>query len=116
MMLKFFASLIYLLQDLAPVRSTFAWTEVTSAADWRIRMDFASVVFDNKIYMFCGFSPYGNHLTSDVWSSGDGGTTWTEVVASAPWASRYSHSAVVLSNAIYIMGGKNPFGVHYNDV
>ncbi len=42
--------------------------------------------------------------------------TWELVIASAPWAARYSHTSVIdAAGAIYVIGG-NGIGTYYHDV
>ncbi len=44
------------------------------------------------------------------------GVTWTLVIASAPWAARYSHTSVIdAAGAIYVLGGNNG-GTFLNEV
>ena len=44
---------------------------------------------------------------NDVWISSDGATSWSLSTLTASWSGRDSHSAVVLSSTIILMGGYN---------
>ena len=45
------------------------------------------------------------------------GTTWTLVIANAPWAARFSHTTVIDSaGAIYVLGGGSSSKTFFNDV
>jgi len=68
-------------------------------------------VIDSKgtIYVMGGRS--GSTYLNDVWQSKDGGVTWAEVTADAPWAGRDGHATVIDSRGtIYVMGGRNGIG------
>jgi hypothetical protein len=70
-------------------------------------------VFDNKIWVIGGID-VNNTRVNDVWYSSDG-FNWIQITANAGWSSRYDHSAVVLNNKIWIMGGNGSAGF-LNDV
>ncbi len=45
------------------------------------------------------------------------GTTWTLVIASAPWAARFGHTSVVdAAGAIYVLGGRDGNNAYLKDV
>ena len=88
------------------------WQEVTAAAPWEPRAGAAVVVKDDYIYMLGGEDgftcdsgdsrcpPYFN----DVWRTQDG-EDWELVTASADWASRPGHVAVVVDDNLIVFGG-----------
>ena len=90
----------------APSSNLSNFTEVTSAADWTGRSEFATVVFNDAIYVMGGSDADGT--LNDVWSSSDG-ATWTQVTSSASWTARAKLWAAVLDNTIFLMGGWDYF-------
>ena len=90
-----------------------AWTNPGNAT-WKGRSNFASVVFQNQIFVIGG-NTGGTTYHNDVWSSIDG-TTWTQLVAGSPWGQRAFQKATVFNNKIWLMGGSAPGGTFYNDV
>lgn len=100
------------------------WTLAIANAPWAggnnsfpgDRVDFASAVFQNKIWVMGGEGTTNGH---DVWSSPDG-INWTLAVNSAPWAARAEFSAISLGNKLVTMGGLNNSSnggpALYNDV
>ncbi len=97
------------------------WKQATAHAGWTPRLAAATVVFRDKLWVLGGTEQYyygdAKSLKNDVWSSSDG-VTWTQATASAGWAPRAYHQAVVLGDKIYVMGGGNysPFYTAHNDV
>ena len=104
------------------------WREITSSAPWAARHNFQSVVLTNGDILVMGgwvFShtrPAGGGVqyistsTNDVWHSGDRGYSWNNVNASAPWTTRRSFQAVVLTNNdILVMGGASGVNNGYGD-
>jgi leucine-zipper-like transcriptional regulator 1 len=86
------------------------WTEATHNAPWPARVDHASVVFDNKIWVIGGMSDNpvikDEVFLNDVWWSADG-TNWTEATDNAPWIARCRHTSAVFEGKIWICGGLN---------
>lgn len=90
---------------------SMTWEMVTKKAEWQGRWDHASISFDDKIWIFGGFSSgeigRDNYL-EDVWSSEDG-HNWKMLTDSAPWGGRRGHSVVVLKNngteSVLLIGG-----------
>jgi len=77
------------------------WTFLGNAP-WAGRDRFASVIFNNQIFVIGG----KGHPQSfaDVWSSPDG-INWIQH-PNAPWSSfRHGHSALVFNGKIYLIGG-----------
>ena len=81
------------------------WVQKTAAAPWPARSQATAVGFGNKIYMIGGLINNNGTPSNDVWSSADGGTTWTQLTAHAPWSARSSLSSVVYQGYIWIFGG-----------
>ena len=89
------------------------WKEATSSAQFPVRQDFATLVFNDKLWVIGG----SDHLTiySDVWYSSDG-ATWTEATASAAFGKRFAHSSVVFDDRMWVIGGIDGNGNSRNDV
>lgn len=105
----------YLLSSTVPTSSTQAtWgqTNITGTAPWKIRADFACVVFNNRVYVSGGQDNAGTYL-NDVWSTDDF-VTWKQENSAAQWAGRFAHKMVVLGDTMYLCGGYN--GAYLNDV
>ena len=85
------------------------WTQVTAAAGWSARCDFAAVALHGQICVIDGF--YSCH---DVWASGDG-VTWTCLAKPAPWTARYDCQALDLNGQLWLLGGYC-FSAFTNDV
>lgn len=81
------------------------WALVNANASWDARNDFASVAYNNKMWLFAGESFTGNGFIqrNDVWSSSDG-VTWARE-PDAPWTGRTSISASLYNNKIWVTGG-----------
>ncbi|MBI5448787.1 serine hydrolase [Candidatus Gottesmanbacteria bacterium] len=74
-------------------------------AEWPERRSMSVVYFQNKLWMFGGWSPTSGY-SSNIWQSSDG-VTWTKVVESAPWPPREGQTAEVFQNKIWMVGGVN---------
>ena len=96
------------------------WTEQTATAPWGPRWEHtASVMTDGSIIITGGYSPSLPGALNDVWRSTDKGATWVQRTASASWAARMGHSAVVdpTGTLLYIMAGNTANSVtYYHDV
>eukprot|EP00931_Biecheleriopsis_adriatica_P105533 TRINITY_DN80097_c0_g1_i1.p1 TRINITY_DN80097_c0_g1~~TRINITY_DN80097_c0_g1_i1.p1 ORF type:complete len:1213 (+),score=251.50 TRINITY_DN80097_c0_g1_i1:167-3640(+) len=80
-----------------------AWRQVTAAAAWSPRSDFAAAA-DQRIWLLGGCDQDGRAL-SDVWLSDDG-KTWQQVQAAAPWGPRLGAAAVAfLDSHVILYGG-----------
>ena len=90
------------------------WELITNKAEFGKRRAAASVVFNDKIWIFGGWEKNDWRLKNDVWYSKDG-LNWIEAVDSAAWTPRKGHAAVVFNNKIYLMGGVDNTGA-VNDV
>ncbi|WP_067052512.1 PKD domain-containing protein [Methanofollis ethanolicus] len=82
------------------------WTKVNASAGWTVRDGHAAVALpDGSVIIMGGCDGSGNYL-NDTWRSTNGGTTWTEVNASAGWPARDGHAAVALPDgSVIVMGG-----------
>jgi hypothetical protein len=87
------------------------WICATDSAGWSGRSGHASVVFDDKIWIFGGLY-YG--YINDVWYSTDG-VNWTQAIDSVSWSRRVSHTSVIFDNKIWVLGGNDRNRVR-NDV
>ncbi|MBN2057747.1 MAG: Ig-like domain-containing protein [Candidatus Saganbacteria bacterium] len=88
------------------------WTQATASADWSNRMDFSSVVFDDKIWVIGGFT---NTYTNEVWASSDG-TNWDLMTAEAAFGARKGHTSVVFDDKIWVIGGYSSALSYTNEV
>ncbi len=80
---------------------TMKWKKVIDAP-WTAREGFASVVFDEKLWVMGGQKTEGE--LNDVWYSSDG-VMWTEATSDAPWTAREGLTSVAFDGKIWIMGG-----------
>ena len=88
------------------------WVKLTDNAPWGPRAGAIVVVKNGYIYLLGGEdgftcspdSPRCPPYFNDVWRSRDG-TNWELVTASADWAPRPGHQAVVLLNHFILFGG-----------
>lgn len=81
------------------------WNMAKEHAEWPERRSMSVVYFQNKLWMFGGWSPTSGY-SSNIWQSSDG-VTWTKVVESAPWPPREGQTAEVFQNKIWMVGGVN---------
>lgn len=86
------------------------WEQVTDHAGWSPRLAAGAVAFLGRLWILGGTEDYyfgdDASLRNDVWSSADG-KEWRRDVASAPWAPRAYHAAVVHNDRIWVLGGGN---------
>ena len=47
---------------------------------------------------------------NDVWATGDGGATWKEVSAAAPWSKRYNFGAAMTQLPTLVVSGEDDGG------
>jgi len=81
------------------------WELVTSAAAWQPRMQHASFVFQDKIWLIAGRNQSsGQGALCDVWSSRDG-RSCTLATSCAPFASRVGHGAIEFASRMWVYGG-----------
>lgn len=103
---------------LASADGGMSWKTLTINAGWSTRCCHAVVIVGSTIYVMGGHdmldAPSGPRgYKNDVWSSSDG-VRWAQL-ASAPWEARDALAAVVVGNAVVIMGGHSNERF-YNDV
>jgi hypothetical protein len=81
------------------------WTLAQGAA-FPARARHAAAVLNNRMYVVGGASDESFEATryNDVWSSADG-ITWTQDIASAPFAARGLHALVARNNELWLIGG-----------
>ena len=99
------------------------WTETTSGAQWSTRYDFATAVYDNKLWVIGGRGVVtGNdgmgrvEVFNDVWWT-ENGTNWYELpTGNSHWSPRSDFGAVVFNGSLYIMGGADINFNSKNDV
>jgi len=75
----------------------------SSCAPWGARIGAASVAVGNQIWLAGGSS--GDTWHNDVWTSMDGGATWTEVTGTASWSPRRHAGLVAIGRKLVILGG-----------
>lgn len=84
-------------------------------APWSGRVNHATTVFDNKMWVLGGSAGVSPGLfLNDVWYSSDG-ISWTQATANAAWSARDDHSVITFDNKLWVMGGNTATGV-VNDV
>ncbi len=83
-------------------------TNIENDASWSKRQDFASVVFNDEIYIIGGYDitvrGEKDCYREDVYKSSDG-INWTLLNDDAPFKGRRGHGAAVLNGYIYVAGG-----------
>ncbi len=74
--------------------------------------DFASVVFQGKMWVVGGYlssgptSYDGSGLSNRVWHSNED-EDWMRVEPNSPWQARYGHTSVVFDDRMWVMGGSH---------
>ena len=93
-----------------------AWEQDTGSAQFGIRNNHQSVVFDDgggeKMWVIGGNDR--NVANNDVWSSADG-VTWDESTATVGFTARSGHTSLVFNNSIWVIGG-NDGNTYFGDV
>ena len=84
------------------VNSQLLWKQATVSADWSVRYNHTSLIYDNKIWVLGGWD--GSDIFNDVWYSTDG-NNWQQATASADWSVRRSHTSLVYDNKMWVLGG-----------
>ena len=74
-----------------------SWELLLDSAPWSSRAVFASCASSDgsRLYVMGGSSAEQGGFCSDVWSSSDGGYTWSEVTRAADWQPRSGFAALV---------------------
>lgn len=94
--------------EVLPLGALGPWVRLTNAAPWGPRVLHMVASFNGALWVLGGQTDVNNAATAlnDVWTSTDGGSTWTLVTAAAPWAARgMSYDPVVLNGKLWIVGG-----------
>ena len=84
------------------------WTQVSVIGSiWSKRLGHSSVTMPDGRMVIMGGSDGTGNIYDDVWSSTDGGESWTLMFSEeAKWSARSGHSSVALSDgSIVLMGG-----------
>ncbi|MEK7066403.1 MAG: sialidase family protein [Patescibacteria group bacterium] len=81
------------------------WKLEKEHAEWPDRRSMSVVYFQDKLWMFGGWSPISGYA-SDVWQSTDA-INWTEVAVSSSFPIREGQTADVFGGKIWITGGVN---------
>ncbi len=90
------------------------WFQETASAQFSVRYDHSSVIFDGRMWVIGGKDENGYAL-SDVWSSSDG-IVWDIETSSAAFGPRYAHASVVYNGLIWLIGGLGDHDARCNDV
>ena len=89
---------------------------LVAQAAWSARRDHSAVAVEagTRIVVTGGTDYYGGTYYNDVWISGVGGATWTQLLAAAPYAQRYDFGFVNIAEKLFVFGGGGPAGT-FND-
>lgn len=98
------SEIFYQINGAATGSNVTTFNQNSPTANWSARQFFDVVDLNGVMYLIGGGPTLGLGQ-ADVWSSKDGGITWGQVTASAPFGARYGHRCVVFNGAIYLMGG-----------
>lgn len=92
------------------------WNIRLENAPWGARSGHTTVVLQNTNILIIGGTIDDTNFQNDIWSSSDGGRTWTRIVDHAEWPPRRFHTTNILNDgSIYLIGGESKTG-HLNDV
>ena len=78
------------------------WQQAVGNADWPIRDEHTSLVYDNKMWILGG--SWVNVYRNDVWYSTNG-RNWEQATGAAGWSSRHRHTSLVYDNKMWVLGG-----------
>jgi PGF-pre-PGF domain-containing protein len=87
------------------------WSEVNASAQFPLRYQQTSVVYDDNLWVIGG---YDTDYFNDTWHSGDG-NLWYPANLSAEFPARTLHTSVVNNNRMWVIGGVSG-GYLKNDV
>ncbi|MFN8027797.1 MAG: sialidase family protein [Acidimicrobiia bacterium] len=94
------------------------WTQQTAAAGWVGRAGLSAVALGKSLYVLAGSTnddssivggPPARKYFNDVWRSDDGGKTWEQVTAAAPWEPRAGAAVLTRGPWMYLFGGEEGF-------
>ena len=84
---------------------SLGWTKIHAGGVFNGRYNHPAAVFNNRVF-FHGGNNAGT-IYSDLWSSGDGGATWSSItVINNPLAALEGHAMVAYAGRLFIMGGQ----------
>lgn len=83
-----------------------AWVRLTENASYPARLNTATIVFQNRLWVIGG-SNHGGAPLRDIWSSSDG-KAWEKVTGEVPFLPRQSHTALVYNDKLWIIAGSTP--------
>jgi hypothetical protein len=66
-----------------------------------------------KVVICSGYAAFGSGYHNDCWMSSDGGSSFTQQTASAPWSGRSNFGMAFANGALVLFGGDN--GAYLND-
>jgi hypothetical protein len=93
-----------LLKDVWQSTNGRDYTLLTDNAGCGFRQGHASIVYNEKVWVFGGFN--STNYSNDIWYSEDG-VAWIRATSSAPWGIRMRHTAFELDGKMWIYGGHN---------
>lgn len=93
------------------------WTKISDKAPWGKSRSMSAVVFNNSLYVFCGWNADTYKYNNSVWKSDDGINWVTVKPVNSKFPEREGQVALVYNDRIWIFGGVN-FATRetYNDV
>ena len=91
-----------------------SWTLEKKYANWSVRRSMSVILFENKLWMYGGWSPITGY-SSEIWQSDDG-INWKKVDVHIPWISRWDHATAVFKGQIYLLGGMDLNNRTFNDI
>jgi hypothetical protein len=92
------------------------WRRLPSAT-WAARAGHACVtIADGTVFVLGGTVALAWLPANDVWQSGDGGESWSQVITEAPWSARTAHSCVALADGSLLVAGGNGLDGPLHDV
>jgi N-acetylneuraminic acid mutarotase len=92
------------------------WLEISQTNLPPARNSHTAVALGSKMYVLFGQDSSGNFF-EDMWSYDPNNNIWDEITPEGPRPkARASHSAVVIDDAIYVLGGEDENGSILNDL
>ncbi len=92
------------------------WTREVDAP-FGVRVNYSSIVFNDKLYIIGGKENILSQYKNDVWSFD--GTAWNQIATTTEFSPREALSSFVSDNKIYIFGGRSSTirgFTNYNDI
>ena len=95
------------------------WQQVPASGHWSKSYSHQSFSYQDKFWTLGGFGiasgQAANSYRNDIWTSADGGSTWSEItVSESQWAVRLGHQAFAYNDKLWVLGGGNIN--HFNDI